>query len=88
MIIQSYGLRYGILETAVLPLKLIPATQLCLIGAFSDFLLVKILKGWHIYFDFQKIERHFHFLGQILPLSSIFITPGIILLAIVLCLVL
>ena len=49
--------RYGILETAVFPLKLIPATLLRLISAFWDFLLVKILKGWLIYFDFQKIER-------------------------------
>ena len=27
------------------------------LGLFFHFLSVKILKGWHIYFDFQKVER-------------------------------
>ena len=36
-------------ETAGLPLKLIPATQLCLISAILDFLYVEILKVAHIF---------------------------------------
>ena len=49
--------RYEIFETADLPLKLIPATLLCLIGAFLDFLSGRILKVCSMYSDFQKIER-------------------------------
>ena len=49
--------QYEIFETADLPLKLIPATLLCLIGAFLDFLSGRILKVCSMYSDFQKIER-------------------------------
>ena len=49
--------RYEIFETADFPLKLIPATLLCLIGAFLDFLSGRKLKVCSMNSDFKKIER-------------------------------
>ena len=54
---SSERTRYEIFETADLPLKLIPATLLCLISAFLDFLSGRKLKVCSMYSDFQKIER-------------------------------